>query len=103
MTRTNQRTFLDSCLYKSGLMTLADVQSDCAQQRAVPHPHYLTCTNFHHCRHYLTHPLFFVFVVPSVDVHDYNRMILASPRSIMRSPAHLRTPAGIMLALFEKR
>ena len=79
MTRTNQCTFLDSCLYKSGLMTLADVQSDCAEQRAVPHPHYLTCTNFHHCRHYLTHPLFFVFAVPSVDVRDYNRMILANP------------------------
>jgi len=99
MTRTNQCTFLDSCLYKSGLMTLADVQSDCTEQRAVPHPHYLTCTNFHHCRHYLTHPLFFVFAVRSRLQSDDS----SESSSILRSPAHLRTPAGIMLALLEKR
>ena len=51
-------------------MTLADVQSDFAEQQAVPRPHH---------RHYLTWPLFFVFAVPSVDVLDNNWMIPANP------------------------
>ena len=61
-------------------MTLADVQSDFAELQAVPHPHYVTCTNFQQCRHYLMRPLFFVFAVPSVDVLYNNWMILANPR-----------------------